>query len=176
MGRTSGILLLAVVLLAMGGLRAYGHWQARQVLASEEAARETLAALAAASTEAVSRGPHPGLTETFLAGHPGLRPLPELTVAQVSYATDGRYLYGLAARTLSDDGGPTHGFVLRAWPLEFGVSGDVEFHVTEDGRLWQSQNVIGRSGTRYGFPPRFPEPEIGQQGSPWWTELKPGQR
>jgi hypothetical protein len=174
MNRTSGLLLLVLLLLAIGAIRAHGHLRARSVLDQEDRARTTLVALLDASQAAVRSGPHPGLTEEFLAGFDGLRPRSELSSGQLSYASDGAYLYALAPRTVTDADEATvrDGFVLRAWPLKYGVTGDAEFHVTEDGRLWQSQNVIGRSGTGFGFPPRFPEPEISQPDSDWWSEVE----
>jgi hypothetical protein len=61
------------------------------------------------------------------------------------------------------------GWVLRAWPREFGVTGDLEFHIDDLGDVWHGQNEVGRSGTIEGFPPKFPDKEIGRpRQAVWW--------
>src|SRR5262249_1478241 len=135
-------------------------------------ARGTLGALARASQPFTQRGEaHPGLRGALLSAAPGLEPLPDLGSAQISYARDGVYMYGLATNPHRDTptGPLLQGWALRAWPLRFGVTGDLEYYLTEDGRLWEGQNRLGRSGTENAFPPPFQDPDIGTPKGPWWT-------
>ncbi len=116
--------------------------------------------------------------ETGSTVHPGLGVLArefaglsalqnESDFPQRSYAVGEFYMYGVHTvqqrqldDTFRDD------YILRAWPLSFGHTGDVEY-VLQDGRLWIGANRIGRSGAEYGYPPPFPEQDIGEPKTPW---------
>ena len=107
-----------------------------------------------------------------------MKALPELGIDQITYARDDVYMYGAATNTRRDPATDVliHGYILRAWPLQFGRTGDAEFQLSESGVLWEGQNRLGRSATDYGFPPTFPAPELGQPGAAWWPIRLPTQR
>ncbi|GJM20192.1 MAG: hypothetical protein DHS20C15_01070 [Planctomycetota bacterium] len=95
-----------------------------------------------------------------------------------AYAQDRSYMYGLAqlAERDAQSGTLRQLWVLRAWPLDFGVTGDAEFQLGTDGVLWEGQNLRGRSGTDTGFPPPFPEPDVTTRPGGWWTRPRPAHR
>ncbi len=170
MGRALGIVLLLATLLAGAGLRLLESRRADALLAGESRARATMEALVQASLPITRRGDgHPGLRGAVLDAATGLVAWPDLGTAEISYAHDDVYAYGLATRSRRDapDGPLVQGWVLRCWPLRFGVTGDVEYHASEDGRLWEGQNRLGRSGIERGFPPPFPDPELDLPKGPW---------
>lgn len=172
MTRLHGPVLFLLLLLMLVVVRAVAGSQASGLVEREAQARETVQALLAASLQEVGRGrAHPGLRGDFLARFPTLHERPELGNEAVSYADDGEYLYALAAA--SSGGG--HGFILRAWPLRFGATGDLEFEAADDGVLWEGMNCSGRSGTEVGFPPLFPDPDLGRSTA-GWTPLDPAHR
>ncbi len=176
MTRWSGLLIVVALVALIGLIRVREHALAERLLARERTAVERIARLHARSQLEVQRGQkHPGLRGEFLAGEDGLRALPEISAEEISYAADDIFVYGLATRPWRDEAtGVLHqGYVLRAWPLEYGVTGDREFQITDDGTFWQGQNRIGRSGLSYGFPPLFPDPEIGLPGAAWWPQELP---
>lgn len=177
MARRSGPFLLLLLLALLAGLRACESARADRLLQGEAAARATLSALQAECARLLPDGrPLPDLPRRALAGRPGLRLLEEASREQVAYATDGAYVYGLAARTRREEPGGrlVQGWILRAWPWRFGVTGDREYHLAEDGNCWEGQNRLGRSGLDYGFPPEFPEPGLALPRAPWWRlELPP---
>lgn len=117
--------------------------------------------------EASGERRHPGLAP-LAADVPGLSPLPiDGSAEGRSYAVGEHYMYGIYTREIRQpDGSLVDDYVLRAWPLAFGRTGDVEY-VLQDGQLWIGANRIGRSGAEFGFPPVFPEPDIGQPKVPW---------
>jgi len=171
MNRLSGLYVFLVLVVLTAGLRfTVAQGRSERILRGEARAVATLGALAEASRAALAGGgPHPGLA-AIARSRPGLELLDELSRDDRSYARDEVYLYGLAptSHRAEDSEEIAHGFILRAWPREFGITGDTELYVTEDGALWQSQNRLGRSGTTQGFPPPFPDPMIGEERSPWW--------
>ena len=157
-----------LLLVLFGLLRAVCGARASSLVEHEAEARERARALMAASQETVAGGrPHPGLRGAFLARFPELRARPELGGELISYADDGEYLYGLATASSAEAAGPRQGFVLRAWPLRFGSSGDIEFQAGDDGILWEGMNCLGRSGTDTGFPPPFPDPDLQRRDAGW---------
>jgi len=97
--------------------------------------------------------------------------------SDVDYARDRSYVYALARFTQRDVETNTlrSDWLLRAWPLDFGRTGDAEYQLGSDGVLWEGQNLRGRSGTETGFPPPFPEPEIADRPASWWKRPRPGQ-
>lgn len=143
----------------------------------EERAVSVLHALADAAREADDAAPrlapllHAASTLTPLQVDPAL-------AGEVDYARDRSYVYGLARLLRRDDAsGELRGdWVLRAWPLDFGHTGDAEFQLASDGVLWEGQNLRGRSGTETGFPPPFPEPEVGDRPAHWWERPRSDQR
>lgn len=164
MTRLHGPVLFLLLLLLLVIVRAVAGAQASGLVEREARARETVEALLAASLQEVGRGAaHPGLRGDFLARFPTLQARPELGNEAVSYADDGEYLYALAAAS----GGGGVGFILRAWPLRFGGTGDLEFEAADDGVLWEGMNCSGRSGTEVGFPPLFPDPDLGRSTAGW---------
>jgi hypothetical protein len=175
MTRKAGLLLLVLLLLAAAAVRWDDQRRADRLLAGEASARGTLAALQHLYRTALERGePLPGLGEATLRALPHLRRLAGAGAAEISYAHDDVYVYGYATRPHRDaDGRVVPGFLLRAWPLRFGVTGDLEYQLGDDGQLWEGQNRMGRSGTDYGFPPPFPDPAIGQPRAPWWPAALP---
>jgi hypothetical protein len=179
MGRRLGPLLLVVLLLAAAGVRLAESTRAGRLLDGEAQARATLAELHRACAALAQDGRvTPDLAGRALAAVPGLRRLPDVSREAVAYATDGAFVYGLATqlRTDADTVRPRQGWILRAWPADFGTSGDREYQLADDGVLWEGQNRLGRSGTRHGFPPAFPEPDAGQPRAPWWTVPLPAHR
>jgi hypothetical protein len=171
MSRTMGLLLLLLLLLAAAAVRWEDQRRADSLLAGEARARATLVAIAAQIQERLASGtPHAGLRGDVLAALPGLQVLPDSGTGEISYAHDDVYVYGCASRQHRDPetGEVLPGFLLRAWPLRFGTTGDLEYQLGDDGQLWEGQNRSGRSGTDYGFPPLFPDPFIGQPRAPWW--------
>jgi len=172
MTRLHGPVLFLLLLLLLGVVRAVAGAQANGLVEREAQARETVEALLAASLQAVGAGhAHPGLRGDFLARFPSLQPRPELGNEAISYADDGEYLYALAAASTATG----QGFILRAWPLRFGHTGDVEFEGAEDGVLWEGMNCVGRSGTDVGFPPLFPDPDL-DRATAGWTPLPAAHR
>jgi len=151
--------------------------EAEAILAAEEATCTKIVALHELSMRILARGePHPGLA--WLVGE-----LPELGLASVpsadfdpppecELALDEVYVYGLTDTIERDPrtGERSFGYVLRAWPRRYGETGDLEFHVADDGRLFGGQNRVGRSGFERGFPPPFPEPDLdtARGEASWW--------
>ena len=165
MTRLHGPILFLLLLLMLVVARAVAGSRASGLVEREASARQTVQELLAASLREVGRGkPHPGLRGEFLAGFPTLHERADLGNESVSYADDGEYLYALAAAS-SGSGG--QGFILRAWPLRFGGPGDLEFEAADAGVLWEGMNCSGRSGTDVGFPPLFPDPDLGRSTAGW---------
>jgi len=152
---------------------------AAAILAAEAAVRTKIVALHEDAMRVLARG----------APHPGLAPLaaqrPELGIATLDpsrwdppldfeVGRDDVYVYGLTDTTERDpqSGTRVHGYVLRAWPRRYGETGDLEFQITDDGRLFVGQNRVGRSGFARGFPPPFPATELGtpRGEATWWRE------
>jgi hypothetical protein len=177
--RIAGPIVFLVLLGLMIGLRIAERHRADGLLEGETTARRMIAALHEVSLDAVGKGQqHPGLHDELLAGLPDLTPLPDLGLELITYAHDDVYMYGVAANTSRnpETGEISYGYILRAWPLRYGRTGDAEFQLSESGVLWEGQNRLGRSGTDYGYPPAFPEPEVGQPGAAWWPIRLPTQR
>jgi len=179
MARRLGPWLFLLLLLLAIALRWQEGTHAEKLLSGEARASATLAALHQACRSLVADGrPHPDLGRRALEAVPALRPLPELSGGLVAYAADDVYVFGVVPQTQrAEAGGRTQsGWILRAWPLRFGTTGDREYQIGDDGVLWEGQNRLGRSGTDHGFPPVFPEPEIGLPRAPWWQVKLPVQR
>lgn len=168
MTRVHGPVLFVALLVLLASMRLVAGARSTGLAENEARARALMGELTAASVEDVARGrPPPGLREPFLSRFPTLRERSELGSELISYADDGAYLYALAETSGTDDAGGQPGFVLRAWPLRFGGSGDLEFQASDDGVLWEGMNCSGRSGTELGFPPPFPDPELGRSTAGW---------
>jgi hypothetical protein len=167
--RVVGLVVLVLLLAAGVAERLRVEAQADRILAGEQRANDRVYSLYRASRSAVRRGPHPGLAE-LIAEHPSLEMLPDVSDAVHDYAANDEYIYGLTRpQRLDKDGALTHGFILRAWPRRFGITGDLEFYVDDIDGFWFGQNELGRSGLDEGFPPPFPQPNLGDgDGSAWW--------
>jgi hypothetical protein len=149
-------------------LRGYSQHRSGQLLAGEDHGRTTVRALYEASVAFTGQGkPHPGLAD-LVDAVPGLESLDEASAGEQAYAWDERYVYGLTT-TATGTARPTYGFILRAWPREFGVTGDHEYYIRDDGQLWEGVNERGRSGLRQGFPPPFPDPAVGNRRNAWYA-------
>jgi hypothetical protein len=169
MTRYGGLILVLVLALVALGLRVRTHARADTLLEGELHGRRTLEALYQQGMESVAAGrPHPGL-EALVPAHPGMELLEGLSTPDRTYARDEHYVYAFATTTVGT-ARRTHGFILRAWPRRFGVTGDREFHFDEAGILYEGLNRKGRSGTESsgGFPPAMPDPLLGQPNSPWF--------
>jgi hypothetical protein len=179
MGRRLGPLLLVALLLAAAGVRLAESARAERLLSGEARARATLAELHRACAALAQDGRVvPDLAGRALAAVPGLRRLADASREAVVYAADAAYTYGLATqvRSEAETDRPHQGWILRAWPADFGATGDREYQLADDGVLWEGQNRLGRSGQRHGFPPAFPDPEVGQPRAPWWPVPLPAHR
>lgn len=175
MPRASGFVVFAVLVLAIVAFRTGTSQRARRLLAGEESARHVVAELHRAARAELDAGrPLPPLAH-LLGAVDGLRELPEVGDERIEYARDARYTYGYArVFTPGPDRASSPGYVLRAWPWMFGVTGDTEWHVSQDGLLHEGQNILGRSGVERAFPPPFPDPEVGSETSHWWPRPLPG--
>jgi hypothetical protein len=170
MTRMHGPALFLLLVILLGLSRLITSSRADALVEREARARAVMGDLLAASLEAVARDrPHPGLREPFLSRFPTLHARPELSTESISYADDGDYLYGLAATrtTGTESASSSHGFVLRAWPQDFGDTGDLEFQASDDGQLWEGSNSSGRSGAGFGFPPDFPQRDMDRRDAGW---------
>jgi hypothetical protein len=179
MTRAAGPLLLLLLVLVGAGLRLQESARSEHLRAGEAGALATLADLQEACRNLVRDGrPRPDLAGAALAALPALRRLEGPSTDAIAYATDDAYVFGIASQTRRDErsGHMQPGWILRAWPARFGITGNREFQVTDDGQAWEGQNRLGRSGTEYAFPPDFPDPEIGQPRTPWWPVDLPAHR
>ncbi len=168
MTRHAGLIIIILLALVGVSLRWWTYERTDRLLAGEARALETFMALHEASQAIVDAGrPHPGLAALLDAG-PDLELLETESSVGHSYARDDVYMYGLATRDIVNEDVRTYGYILRAWPREFGSTGDQEYHIQQDGRLWLGANERGRSGIERGFPPMFPDPLLGKRKVAWW--------
>ena len=164
MTRFGGYLITGLLLLTAFLLHASSRAAADSLVAGEARGRETIRELYDRSTRALALGQaHPGL-EALLAPEAGddlgLTLLTELGTEQRAFAKDHAYVYGLAT-TFQSGFRRRYGFAIRAWPLEYGRTGDREFSITE------GVNPKGRSGhAKDGLPP-LPTPGVDDPQSPW---------
>ncbi len=168
--RLVGPFIILLIVLLVGGERYLSHAHSLRLRANENRAYLTCAAIHSASlSQWNANQPHPGFPQLRLPAPSTLVILQGTGNPEQTYAQDDLYLYGISTRqTRSENTGEVlHDYILRAWPLEFGVTGDVEY-LFQDGRFWAGANTIGRSGTRVGFPPPFPAPDVDQLDSAWW--------
>jgi len=169
MTRRLGPLLVVALALAALGLRLSESARADTLLAGQARARDTLAALQAACLELTRSGRvRADLEHAAPAAVQGLRVLPE-SGPEVAYVTDEDYVYALTEETRRESGSDhvVQGWLMRAWPANFGHTGTREYLLAEDGVLWEGQNRLGRSGTDQGFPPALPEPDLGLPRAGW---------
>ena len=173
MPRASGFVLLAVLVLFIVAFRTSSSQRADRLVRGEQQAWATLASLHAAARTELQRGsPVAQLTlGALLASVPGPTILRDAGDGRAEYAADESYMYGFALVPIRhDDGSSTTGYVARAWPLVFGVTGDTEWYLTQSGQLWEGQNPLGRSGLQRAFPPPFPEPSLSDTTALWWRQ------
>jgi hypothetical protein len=169
----AGIAAGAVVLLV---IRLQEEGRATRILAGEARALQQLVALDTACRELGGPERLPPDPAAVLRAAGGLRPLDEDNDGNRAFASDDVYVYGVGlTRGGGDEDGPP-GSVIRAWPLRFGITGDAEFVIDEGGQLWEGLNEVGRSGTTNGFPPPFPEGDLGLPRRPWWRRPLPDHR
>lgn len=165
--RYTGLLLLLVLVIAGILLRTQSRHRSHRLLDGEKHARAMVERLYEASIEFTRRREaHPGLAQ-LAEDLPELETLTDAGAGEQSYARDDVYVYGITT-TATGTARPSYGFILRAWPRDFGVTGDHEFYVTEEGAFWEGVNERGRSGLRYGFPPPFPDPAVGNSRNSWY--------
>jgi hypothetical protein len=164
--RYTGLILVVLLVLVGMAQRSSTVDQARQLLDAERQARATVSELYRRSVAYTAKSePHPGLA-SIIEDMPELQLIAGESTIDLAYARDDVYIYGLTT-TSSGTGRVIRGFILRAWPQEFGLTGDREFQIQQDGVLWMGLNRKGRSGTGFGFPPQFPDPEFAKPNPPW---------
>jgi hypothetical protein len=164
---------MAVFILLVGlcvALRFRAENRAERLLANESLAGQQVVELGLALEARMAAGQEGATLLDVLEQMPRLEPLDAPRTETANYARDAIYAYGLGLTQEPDapSGARRAGWVLRAWPLEFGRTGDIEFHLDDRGTFWKGQNEVGRSGTERGFPPPYPQPGITQRGQPWW--------
>jgi hypothetical protein len=167
------VLLVALVALAVS-LRQRAETRSERILANERIVAARVEQLADALRLAISEDDPPAVRLGSLARQRGLTALPDTGDDRTAFAEDELYTYGLGTTIIVDKatGRRVDGWVLRAWPRVFGVTGDIEFHVDNRGVVWHGQNEVGRSGVTEGFPPKFPAKEIGQpKQAIWWRPI-----
>ncbi len=175
MGRVLGPIVFLALVAVTFVIRDIEHDQARRLIEGEALGRAMCRRIEAVARPIVAGGRAlPGfgaLVEHF----PELVPMPGERGAAPTYATDAVYIYGLSTRVLrGEDGQARHDYILRAWPLDFGVTGDLEFLI-QDGVFWEGRNRLGRSGTEIAFPPPFPATEVNDPRPPWWRVDRPAE-
>jgi hypothetical protein len=177
MARVFGPLLLLALVLLWGGIRMAESARADTLLDNQARAAVTVAQLQAACQDLTAGGAHAGLARDAAASVAGLAALEPPDPERV-FLSDGNYCYGLISSTSREPGSGrvVQGWCLRAWPAKFGVTGQREFQIGDDGVLWEGQNRYARSGTERGYPPPFPDPDIGQPHAAWWQVRLPAHR
>jgi len=173
MGRVLGPIVFLALVAVSFVIRDVETDQARELLQGEARGRARCVEIEALSRPILDGGnAHPGFG-ALLGDLPGLHLLTEASGEAISFAADDDYVYGISTRVLRGENGESrHDYILRAWPLEFGVTGDLEY-VIQDGAFRAGRNKLGRSGTEVGFPPPFPAVEVDTPGAPWWTLTEP---
>lgn len=169
--RQVGYILVVLLILLWGALHQRSSWRAQRLLDGEELGRQRIEILHKLAKIEVRAGHPAELAELLQAPElSGVTMLHELSKAGMAFAHDEVYVYGLAQTTqpLSTGNGPRDGFILRAWPINFGVTGDLQFHLDSKGGCFHGQNNKGRSGVTVDFPPPFPAPDLRSRRSGWW--------
>lgn len=170
MTRFGGFLITGLLLILAFLLHASGQAAADALADGETRGRETIHELYRRSQTALARGEaHPGLEallEPEAGDDLGLTVLTELGSEQLAFARDEAYVYGLAT-TFQSGFRRRYGFAIRAWPLDFGRTGDREFTVTEAGYLLEGFNPKGRSGHAKDELPPLPTPGLDDPHAPW---------
>jgi len=164
------VLLISLVLLCFA-LEQRSSWRAQRLLHGEELAAQRIEQLHKLAKAVVRSGQPAELAELIAAPElSSLTMLEELSKTGMAFAHDEVYVYGMAQTTqaLGAGSGPRYGFILRAWPIDFGVTGDLEFHIDSKGNAFHGQNTKGRSGVTIDFPPAFPAADVGSRRSGWW--------
>ena len=169
--RLLGLGLVVFLSLLAVGLRQTADTRAERLLEGERRSLAVLLGLQRAALDDFRAGERPDLVA--LARAAGLDQLsgvdvPEGDPRMVLQDRDSLYALGWIRRRPAEGGPPEDGFVLRAWPRQHGVTGDLERHVDERNHLWEGQNTVGRSGLTRGYPPPFPEPDLEKTGGRWW--------
>ena len=163
MTRYAGFLIVLLLALTAVALRVHTQARSENLLESERRARATVMRLFEASHAHTAAGQaHPGL-EALLAAEPGLTLLEDGTAEQ-AFAVDDVFVYGLVT-TADLTARRSYGFILRAWPLHYGHTGDREYPIDEGGVLSDGLNQKVRGGTAK--PPPFPAPLIDDPSGPW---------
>ena len=168
--RLAGPFIVVVLLIVVAGLRLSAIQRSETLRANEFQALDVLMdAFRSCRAATRRRQPNPGILSVAEA-HSTLRALPEISSEAVEYARDEHYMYALGKTLLPNPQGDlVDGWVLRAWPVEFGVTGDAEYHVDQRGVFHMGQNQLGRSGTTVAFPPPFPQPQLDSgRYAAWW--------
>jgi len=169
--RYYGIVLLIALLLLAVALRQRAVHRSERIRANELVMTERFDGLVGVLQSSITERDPPTRRLARLAEQPGLVALQGVGDDRSAFAEGEFYVYGLGLTSIVDPetGRRGSGWVLRAWPRIFGVTGDIEFHSDHRGEIWHGQNEVGRSGTQEGFPPSFPEKNIGQaRQTTWW--------
>lgn len=160
--RSVALLLVILLTLLCVGLHERSTWRAQRLLDGEELARQRIEAIHRLAGNELREGGQPRLATLLAAPELSALVMLELTVApDLAFARDQVYIYGMARSV-------RQGYVLRAWPVEFGITGDLQFHLDGQGHYFEGQNNKGRSGVTVDFPPPFPAPKVGSVRDGWW--------
>ena len=171
MSRYYGIVLLIALMLLAVTLRQRAVHRSERIRANEIVVADRVEELAEALRASISEGDPPKVRLARLAEQPELVGIPDVGDDRSAFAEGELYIYGLGLTTIVDPetGRRGSGWVLRAWPRAFGVTGDIEFHIDHKGTVWHGQNEVGRSGTEEGFPPLFPAKTLSKaRQTAWW--------
>ncbi len=164
--------LLLILLLAGGfGLRHRSLQRTARIFEGEARAEARLQDLAGTFQREFQADVSPAKRLASLGRQVGLTPLQGTGDDSSAFAQDNFYVYGLGLTSVVDSKTGRHrpSWALRAWPRQFGVTGDLEYHVNDRGVLWHGQNEVGRSGTDAGFPPSFSKREFeDSKQKSWW--------
>ena len=169
--RQVGYILVVLLILLWAALHQRSTWRAQRLLDGEVLARQRIETLHKLAKIEVRAGHPAELAELLKAPElGGLTMLDELSRTGLAFAHDEVYVYGMAQTTtaLSVGKGPRNGFMIRAWPIDFGITGDLQYHIDSQGNYFHGQNNKGRSGVTIDFPPPFPAPDLRSRRSGWW--------
>ncbi len=169
--RKLGYVLVVFLVLLCFALHQRSSWRAQRLLDGEALALQRSELIHELAKARVRGGEPADLAQLIKAPElSSLTLLHELSTTGMAFAHDEVYVYGLAQTTqpLSLGHGPRYGFILRAWPIDFGVTGDLQFHLDSKGGCFHGQNNKGRSGVTADFPPPFPAPDLRSRRSGWW--------
>ncbi|HET6203713.1 MAG TPA: DUF2950 family protein [Planctomycetota bacterium] len=180
--RIEGLFIASILLLLVAV--SYPRWKGRALAGSEAAAAATLAAVADASARGEG-SPAATLEALRLRRLEGAK-----RVADGVLEANG-YLFRLASRPATDEAAsaPAPGFVVLAWPVEYGGTGNAAFWLDEKGTCYETRNGRRRYGGLENPPavtaaeePSLPAPtsrrtrRFGRDGEEWQPLPLPAQK